>query len=106
MNQKRNESLADQSETLRQKLAAQRQVVGFNLGPTTSTSADYPRSLTMQFLLKRPDLVLSLLAPITRLMARSRLLRSAPVMLLMIIIVRRFTHPGIRQTQVHLLAKD
>ncbi len=54
-------TLAEQRQSIRQQLQLQRQVVAQRLAPTASTGGGYPRSMTMRFLLQRPELVTRLL---------------------------------------------
>ncbi len=53
-------SLAQQREALRRQLLAQRLLITQQLGPEGFVSSTYPRSLTMQFISRRPALVIKL----------------------------------------------
>lgn len=54
-------SLAEQRQSIRMQLQVQRQVVAQRLTPAAATGGSYPRSLTMRFLIQRPELLARLL---------------------------------------------
>jgi len=71
-----NVSLAEQRLALRRRLQAQREEIVHRLGPAPATDGGYPRSMTMRFLLRRPDLAAGLLAGLASLLAGKRFFRS------------------------------
>ena len=69
-------SLAERRLELRARLQAQRGQIMRQLGPATGTDNDYPRSMTMRFLIRRPALAARLLAGIATLLVGARFFRS------------------------------
>lgn len=69
-------SLAEQRLELRARLQAQRGQIMRQLDPATATDSDYPRSMTMRFLIRRPALAARLLAGIATLLVGARFFRS------------------------------
>jgi hypothetical protein len=69
-------SLIEQRRVLRQKMAAQRQVIARQLTPSLATNSGYPRSATMRFLTGRPALTAGLLAGLAGLLMRARFFKS------------------------------
>lgn len=69
-------TLAEQRLALRRRLQAQRAQILRQLDPATAIDGDYPRSLTMRFLLQRPMLAVKLIAGLAALLFGSRYLRS------------------------------
>jgi hypothetical protein len=59
-------TLIEQRQTLRRQLVMQRQVIEHQLEPSALTTSGYPRSMTMRFLIRRPDLVVRLLTRLTK----------------------------------------
>ncbi|MDP9140203.1 MAG: hypothetical protein M3O62_05340 [Pseudomonadota bacterium] len=53
--------LAEQREMLSRQLQVQRQQIGQELAPIAGTNSDYPRSMTMRLLIRRPVLVIRML---------------------------------------------
>ena len=58
-------SLAEQRQSIRAQLRAQRQRVAERLAPVAGFQGRYPRSVTMRLLLDRPDLLARLAALIS-----------------------------------------
>jgi hypothetical protein len=71
-----NASLTEQRLALRQHLQAQREEIVHRLGPAPAIDGGYPRSMTMRFLLRRPDLAAGLLAGLASLLVGKRFFRS------------------------------
>jgi hypothetical protein len=61
-------SLAEQRQSLRRRLQAQRQVIAQQLGPESGMNASYPRSRTMRFLTQQPTSVVRLLVGLATLL--------------------------------------
>jgi hypothetical protein len=54
-------SLAEQRQSLRRRLQAQRRLIARKLGPESAMNGSYPRSRTMRFLTQQPVLMIRLL---------------------------------------------
>jgi hypothetical protein len=54
-------SLAEQRQSLRRRLQAQRRLIARQLGPESAMNGSYPRSRTMRFLTQQPVLMIRLL---------------------------------------------
>ena len=65
-------ALAEQRQTLRLQLLAQRERIAHQLGVSPSVTNGYPRSMTMRFLIRRPDLAVRLLAGFATLLKARR----------------------------------
>jgi hypothetical protein len=61
-------SLAEQRQSLRRRLQAQRQVIGQQLGPESGVNASYPRGRTMRFLTQQPTSIVRLLVGLATLL--------------------------------------
>ena len=69
-------SLAEQRLRLRMRMQVQRELIAHQLGPAAGADGDYPRSMTMRFLLQRPRMAVRLVAGLAALLVGSRLFRS------------------------------
>lgn len=71
-----HDSLAAQRRALRQKLRSQRQLIAHRIDPEPSHSSEFPRSVTMRFLLRRRVLVARVLLELLTVLMGARLLKS------------------------------
>jgi hypothetical protein len=71
--------LADQRQEIRERLQAQRQRIALQLAQTGEPPSGYPRSMTMRFFIRRPELLLRLAA----LMVGPRLAVALPTIFLL-----------------------
>lgn len=69
-------SLAGQRRALRQKLRSQRQLIAHRIDPEPSLGSEFPRSVTMRFLLRRRVLVARVLLELLTVLMGARLLKS------------------------------
>ena len=68
MNPATEPSLAAQRQELRARLQAQRQVIAQQLSSGSSPARAFPRSLTMQLLTKRPQMIIRILGALVGLL--------------------------------------
>lgn len=76
-------SLAGQRRALRQKLRSQRQLIAHRIDPEPTASSEFPRSMTMRFLLRRRVLVARVLLELLTVLMGARLLKSVTTALLL-----------------------
>lgn len=69
-------SLAERRQLLRMRMQVQRELISHQLGPAAGADSDYPRSMTMRFLLRRPGAAVKLVAGLATLLIGSRFFRS------------------------------
>lgn len=69
-------SLVEQRLRLRMRMQVQRELIAHQLGPAAGAGSDYPRSMTMRFLLQRPRMAVKLVAGLAAFLVGSRLFRS------------------------------
>jgi hypothetical protein len=75
MKNTREMSLFEQRKTLRLQMQLQREAFAHRLEDATAANDDYPRSMTMRFLVRRPDITAGLIAGAATLLAGPRLFR-------------------------------
>lgn len=85
MNAGHTASLAEQRQSIREQLSAQRREIARALAPDASTGTHYPRSLTMRLLSRRPVV---LLARVAALVTTSRMVGSVPAALIVAHLLR------------------
>ncbi len=96
-------SLAEQRQSIRRQLQLQRQVVAQRLAPTATTGGGYPRSMTMRFLIQRPELVTRLL----KLIVGARLASSiAPLLALLHLLPAAIAFSGRRPEAIAQTRQD
>lgn len=77
-------SLAGQRRALRQKMRSQRQLIAHRIDPGPAISnSEFPRSMTMRFLLRRRVLVARVLLELLTVLMGARLLKSVTTALLL-----------------------
>lgn len=69
-------SLQEQRLALRRRVQAQRTKIMCQLDPATAIDGNFPRSMTMRFLIQRSALAVKLLAGLATLLLGSRFFRS------------------------------
>lgn len=106
MSQQKTDSLAQQRTVLRQKITNQRAVIALRLEPANPRPAAYPRSMTMQLLIRRSDIGLRLLAPLVGWFLGNRLLISIPFLLLLATAARSIAQERRNLTGLRLLPKE
>lgn len=79
----KDNTLAGQRQALRQKLRSQRQLIAHRIDPEPGHSSDFPRSVTMRFLLRRRVLVARVLLELLTVLMGARLLKSVAAALLL-----------------------
>jgi hypothetical protein len=85
MNARHAASLAEQRQSIRELLSAQRRQIARALAPDVSTGSHYPRSITMRLLSRRPVV---LLARVAALVTTSRMVGSVPAALIVAHLLR------------------
>lgn len=82
-------------QQLRQQLQQQRAQIAQQIASIHAGESEFPRSMTMRFLLRRPALVTRLLAETTALLLSARLLRNlkAALLLTRVLIIARKNRP-------------
>lgn len=86
--------LAAQRQALRRQLLAQRQLITQQIGPVETESSGFPRSMTMRFLIRRPEPAVRLLGEFASLLIGMRVLGSLPTALLLAGMVRFVSTAG------------
>lgn len=69
-------SLAERRQALRLQLLAQRQLIAQRLEVSPAAAGEYPRSMTIRFLVQRPALAATLFAGLGTLLVGTRFFRS------------------------------
>ncbi|MGE0031151.1 MAG: hypothetical protein AB7T20_08560 [Steroidobacteraceae bacterium] len=69
-------SLAERRQLLRMRMQVQRELIAHHLGPAAGADCEYPRSMTMRFLLGRPGAAVKLVAGLATLLIGSRFFRA------------------------------